>query len=132
MRPVRQDRDAGAARQRPARRGIGTGPPATGWAAYSSVWSSISASEAFFLTDSIPFRADALRSYVSLVAMTCPLEATRLRWYLPLEPFLSTNWHEQFEVTLPGSAWDLTRALRRFLQACADGLAADAAAGPRR
>jgi len=41
------------------------------------------------------------------------------------------TWHEQFEVTIPGSAWYLTRALRRFVQACADGLAADAAAGPR-
>jgi len=23
--------------------------------------------------------------------MTCPLLATRLKWYLPLDPFLSTN-----------------------------------------
>src|SRR5215831_17571025 len=62
-------------------------PPAD----YSSVWSSISASGAFFLTDSIPASADCLRSYASLVAMTCPLEATRLKWYLPVEPFLTTN-----------------------------------------
>ena len=31
-------------------------------AGYSPVWSSTSASGAFFLTDSIPFSADALRS----------------------------------------------------------------------
>jgi hypothetical protein len=39
-------------------------PPACGgkMACYSPVWSSTSASGAFFLTDSIPFRADALRS----------------------------------------------------------------------
>ncbi len=37
------------------------------------------------------------------------------------------TWHEQFETTIPGSAWYLTRALRRFVQACADGLAANAA-----
>ena len=37
------------------------------------------------------------------------------------------TWHEQFEATRPGSAWYLTRALRKFVQACADGLAARAA-----
>jgi hypothetical protein len=39
-------------------------PPACGGetACYSPVWSSTSASGAFFLTDSIPFSADALRS----------------------------------------------------------------------
>src|SRR5271165_469620 len=58
---------------------------------YSSVWSSISASGALFLTDSIPLSADCLRSYASLVAMTCPLLATRLKWNLPVDPFLSTN-----------------------------------------
>src|SRR3984957_2541162 len=69
-------------------------PPQTAagsWPGYSSVWSSTSASGAFFLTDSIPFSADCLRSYVSLVAMTWPFVATRLKWYLPLEPFLPTN-----------------------------------------
>ncbi len=44
------------------------------------------------------------------------------------------TWHEQFEATMPGSTWYLTRALRKFVQACADGLAAYAArpdsAGP--
>ena len=39
-------------------------------AGYSPVWSSTSAPGAFFWTDSIPFSADALRSYISLVAMT--------------------------------------------------------------
>src|SRR5215472_9382928 len=58
---------------------------------YSSVWSSTSASGALFLTDSIPAGADCLRSYASLVAMTCPLDASRLKWYLPVEPFLRTN-----------------------------------------
>jgi uncharacterized protein YndB with AHSA1/START domain len=37
------------------------------------------------------------------------------------------TWDEQFEVTRPGTSWYLTRALRRFVQACADGLAARAA-----
>jgi hypothetical protein len=36
------------------------------------------------------------------------------------------TWDEQFEVTRPGSAWLLTRGLRKFVQACADGLAARA------
>src|SRR6185437_3929668 len=58
---------------------------------YSPVWSSTSAPGAFFWTDSIPFSADALRSYISLLAMTWPLVATRLKWYLPLDDFLSTN-----------------------------------------
>ena len=40
------------------------------------------------------------------------------------------TWHEQFETTIPGSAWYLTRALRKFVQACADGLAARAAGQP--
>jgi hypothetical protein len=43
------------------------------------------------LTDSIPFSADCLRSYDSLVAITCPFAATRLKWYLPVGPFLMTN-----------------------------------------
>jgi len=60
-------------------------------ATYSPVWSSVSAPGALVLTDSIPLSADCLRSYVSLVAMTCPLVATRLKWYLPPDPFFSTN-----------------------------------------
>ena len=37
------------------------------------------------------------------------------------------TWQERFETTWPGSAWYLTRALRKFVQACADGLVAHAA-----
>ena len=40
------------------------------------------------------------------------------------------TWHEQFETTIPGSSWYLTRALRKFVQACANGLAARAAGQP--
>ena len=58
----------------------------------SAVSSSISAVGAFVWTDLIPFSADALLSYASLVAITWPLPATRLKWNLPVEPFLSTNF----------------------------------------
>jgi len=40
------------------------------------------------------------------------------------------TWDEQFEATRPGTAWYLARALRRFVQDCADGLAAYAGASP--
>jgi len=36
------------------------------------------------------------------------------------------TWQEVFETTRPGSTWLLTRLLRRFVQKCADGLAAHA------
>ena len=36
------------------------------------------------------------------------------------------TWDEQFEATRPGTGWFIARALRRFVQACADGLAAQA------
>ena len=37
---------------------------------------------------------------------------------------------ERFEATRPGTGWYLSRALRRFVQDCADGLAAHAGASP--
>jgi hypothetical protein len=37
------------------------------------------------------------------------------------------TWQEKFETTWPGSAWFLTRSLRKFVQGCADGLAMHAA-----
>jgi hypothetical protein len=37
------------------------------------------------------------------------------------------TWDERFEAAWPGTGWYLGRALRRFVQACADGLAAHAA-----
>ena len=37
------------------------------------------------------------------------------------------TWQERFETTWPGSAWYLARSLRKFVQACADGLAIHAA-----
>lgn len=40
------------------------------------------------------------------------------------------TWDEQFEATRPGTGWYLARALRRFVQDCADGLAAHAGAPP--
>src|SRR6202035_4475929 len=75
-------------------------------AAYSPVWSSVSAPGALVLTDSIPLSADCLRSYVSLVAMTCPLVATRLKWYLPPDPFFRTNLPDM----LP-PCWELELAM---------------------
>src|SRR5262249_41522464 len=39
----------------------------------------------------MPASADCLRSYVSLVTMIWPFDACRLKWYLPLAPFLRTN-----------------------------------------
>ncbi len=36
------------------------------------------------------------------------------------------TWEEQFEATRPGTGWYLGRALRKFVQSCADGLAAHA------
>jgi hypothetical protein len=38
---------------------------------------------------------------------------------------------EQYEVSRPGISWYLTPALRTFVQACADGLAAPAAGAAR-
>jgi hypothetical protein len=37
------------------------------------------------------------------------------------------TWQEKFETTWRGSAWFLTRSLRKFVQRCADGLAVHAA-----
>ncbi len=62
----------------------------------SAVSSSISAEGALVWTDLIPFIADDLLAYASLVAMTWPLPATRLKWNLPVEPFLSTNFQPYF------------------------------------
>src|SRR4051812_44287397 len=41
------------------------------------VWSSVDASGAFVFTDSIPFSAASLLSYVSLVAITSPFPASK-------------------------------------------------------
>jgi hypothetical protein len=37
------------------------------------------------------------------------------------------SWREDFRVKVPGTGWLLERFLRRFVQRCADGLAAHAA-----
>ena len=69
---------------------------------------------------------DRLFSYASLSAL--PIRNHQARVLLdPAADGTIITWQERFETTFPGSAWYLTRALRRFVQACADGLAAHAA-----
>jgi hypothetical protein len=47
---------------------------------------------AFFRTDSMPARQARFVSYVSLVAITLPFVASRLKRNLPVVPFLTTNF----------------------------------------
>jgi hypothetical protein len=77
---------------------------------------------------------DHLISYRSLSGMPIRNHAATVRLAPAADGTLIT-WNERFEVTRPGTAWYLSRSLRRFVQACADGLAAHAAQlspeGPR-
>lgn len=45
----------------------------------------------------------------------------------PVDGGTTITWHEEFEAKVPGTGWLLARFLRRFVQRCADGLAAHAA-----
>jgi hypothetical protein len=69
---------------------------------------------------------DRLFSYRSLSGLPIRNHQASVR-LAPAAGGTLITWHEQFEATWPGSAWYLTRGLRKFVQACADGLAARAA-----
>jgi len=68
---------------------------------------------------------DRLISYRSLSGMPIRDHAATVRLAPSADGTLIT-WDEQFEATRPGTGWYLARALRRFVQDCADGLAAHA------
>ncbi|HEV2536659.1 MAG TPA: SRPBCC family protein, partial [Streptosporangiaceae bacterium] len=72
---------------------------------------------------------DRLIRYRSLSGMPVRNHAATVRLAAAAGGTLIT-WDEQFEATRPGTAWYLSRALRRFVQSCADGLAAHAGASP--
>jgi uncharacterized protein YndB with AHSA1/START domain len=78
------------------------------------------------VTELIP---DWLISYRSLSGMPIRNHAASVR-LAPAAGGTIITWDEQFEVTRPGTAWFIARALRRFVQGCADGLAAYAGASP--
>jgi hypothetical protein len=68
-------------------------------------------------------------SYRSLSGMPIKNHAATVR-LAPAAGGTLITWDERFEATRPGTAWYLARALRRFVQDCADGLAAHAGASP--
>jgi Polyketide cyclase / dehydrase and lipid transport len=68
-------------------------------------------------------------SYRSLSGMPVRNHAATVRLARAAGGTLIT-WDEQFEATRPGTGWYIARALRRFVQACADGLAAHAGEMP--
>jgi uncharacterized protein YndB with AHSA1/START domain len=72
---------------------------------------------------------DRLIRYRSLSGMPIRNHAATVR-LAPAAGGTLITWDEQFEATRPGTAWYLARALRRFVQSCADGLAAHAGASP--
>jgi uncharacterized protein YndB with AHSA1/START domain len=78
------------------------------------------------VTELIP---DRLISYRSLSGMPIRNHAASVR-LAPAAGGTIITWDEQFEATRPGTAWFIARALRRFVQDCADGLAAYAGASP--
>jgi uncharacterized protein YndB with AHSA1/START domain len=78
------------------------------------------------VTELIP---DRLTSYRSLSGMPIRNHAASVRLASAAGGTIIT-WDERFEATRPGTAWYLSRALRRFVQDCADGLAAHAGASP--
>ena len=78
------------------------------------------------VTELIP---DRLISYRSLSGMPIRNHAASVR-LAPAAGGTIITWEEQFEATRPGTAWFIARALRRFVQDCADGLAAYAGASP--
>jgi uncharacterized protein YndB with AHSA1/START domain len=59
-----------------------------------------------------------MRDYVALVDLEDDGEGTLV------------HWHSTYTARFPGSGWVPYGTLRRFLQKCADGLAAAAGAGP--
>jgi hypothetical protein len=61
-----------------------------------------------------------LRDYRADVDLTPDADGTAIRW------------HSRFRAKVPGTGWLYRRGLRRFIQRCADGLAAYAAAEGRR
>jgi hypothetical protein len=67
--------------------------------------SSTEASAAFFFTDSIPLSRLASDSYISLVPITCPLVAFRLKNHLPLAEVLrskrTSSWLFFFTYLMP-------------------------------
>jgi hypothetical protein len=70
----------------------------------------------------IELRPDQLVSYSSLSGL--PIRNHRATVHLePSAGGTLITWQEKFEAAYPGSAWYLNRALRKFVQACADGLA---------
>jgi hypothetical protein len=77
------------------------------------------------LTELSPGR---LISYRSLSGMPIRNHSASVR-LAPAAGGTLITWDEQFEATRPGTGWYLARALRRFVQSCADGLAAQAGAG---
>jgi Polyketide cyclase / dehydrase and lipid transport len=71
---------------------------------------------------------DRLFGYSSLSGLPIRGHQASVR-LAPLADGTLITWQERYETTWPGSAWFITRALRKFVQACADGLAAHAASG---
>jgi hypothetical protein len=69
---------------------------------------------------------DRLFSYSSLSGLPIRDHQASVRLD-PVADGTLITWQEEFETTRPGSAWYLTRELRKFVQACADGLAMHAA-----
>jgi len=78
------------------------------------------------LTELSPGR---LISYRSLSGLPIRNHAASVRLAPSADGTLIT-WDERFEATRPGTGWYISRALRRFVQDCADGLAAHAGAPP--
>jgi uncharacterized protein YndB with AHSA1/START domain len=66
-----------------------------------------------------------LISYRSLSGLPIRNHAASVRLAPSADGTLIT-WDERFEATRPGTGWYISRALRRFVQDCADGLAAHA------
>ena len=64
---------------------------------FYKVWSSRVASGAFFFTDSMPFSQAAALSYISLLPITWPLVAFRLKNGLPLVDSFRSNFESSCE-----------------------------------
>jgi uncharacterized protein YndB with AHSA1/START domain len=73
---------------------------------------------------------DHVISYRSLSGMPIRNHAATVR-LAPAAGGTLITWDERFEATRPGTARYIGRALRRFVQDCADGLAAHAGASPQ-
>jgi uncharacterized protein YndB with AHSA1/START domain len=70
---------------------------------------------------------DRLISYRSLSGLPIRNHAASVR-LAPSAGGTLITWDERFEAAWPGTGWYIARALRRFVQDCADGLAAHAEA----